>query len=189
MGKKKSRKYQDNRKGIQNEQKTVTRYMFRNISIALSFCGILFVLFRFVAGYSWFVNDFFLGNVKILWKYDDITIDKKYEMKLGADYRFINFVKNNTPQDAVILMPPNEFLNKKPFNTNESWGIKSKLWNTYFLYPRKVVKENEKTTSPLYAQVTHVMIVDYWGYDKLAYQVAKKEKYAVLPLDVSGRSE
>ena len=82
-----------------------------------------------------------------------------------------------------------EILSQKPFNTSDAWGVKSKLWNTYFLYPRKVVGENEKDSSPLYAQVTHVMIVDAWGYDKLTYPVSRKEKYAVLPIRMPGRNQ
>jgi hypothetical protein len=54
-------------------------------------------------------------------------------------------------------------------------------WITYFLYPRRMVYEDDKGKSPLYAQATYVVSINGYGIDKLNYQV-KQEPFMVLPL-------
>ena len=81
-------------------------------------------------------------------------------------------------------MPPDSILVTKGKKSEFSEFIVRKGWANYFVYPRKLIYEDEKADFPqLYQQATHVAIVNYWGYDKLLYQVKNKNKYSVMPIN------
>ncbi|MDD5231399.1 MAG: hypothetical protein PHC43_08725, partial [Candidatus Marinimicrobia bacterium] len=63
----------------------------------------------------------------------------------------------------------------------------NKAWSTYFLYPRRLVYEAEKEKNPFYDKVDYVAIVNFWGYDKLEYEVAQKIKLNILPVSQNQR--
>jgi len=53
----------------------------------------------------------------------------------------------------------------------------------HFLHPRKIVHEDRKELHPeLTKAITHVAIIDYWGYQKLPYRVSKENQYSVMPI-------
>ncbi len=160
---------------------------FINVSISLVTIFILYILYLTVPGYNHLVHVYTIENSKFILSNLNISLDRKYQAKLRNDYVFIQFVKNNTPDTAIILMPPPEVFDKSSLNRSGSWGVRSKIWSSYFLYPRILIKEDEQDTYPeLYSSITHVMIVNKWGYDKLNYQPSTKMKYGVLPVHRSG---
>jgi hypothetical protein len=55
-------------------------------------------------------------------------------------------------------------------------------WLTYFLYPRKVVYEDDKDSSKLYAKANYILALNGWGMNKVNYQIQKPEAFMVLPL-------
>jgi hypothetical protein len=62
--------------------------------------------------------------------------------------------------------------------------LNSAEWVEYFIFPRLCVGEDEKATgSELFAKVTHVAIVNGWGYDKLHYSPKNRIREMVLPID------
>ena len=126
------------------------------VALIVSFLFLL-ILHHSIAGYGWVWDKVIVQNLKVIWDNPDITQEQKWEIKCGFDYRYANYLKDNTPDDAVILLPPTDALfpegEKSDFNTNGSWGIKNKAWTTYFVYPRKVVYETEKGTNPYYDMI------------------------------------
>lgn len=159
--------------------------ILKNI-ISLFIIILALLLFNNLKGYKWLWNSLVMGNLKNIKKYPNLTFNKKYEIKCGFDYKYLEYIKSNTPKDAIILMASKSILipedEKTNFNKEGSWGVKNKAWATYFIYPRKLVYENNKNTNPFYKEVTHVAIANNWGYDKLNYKVDKKYKYYILPI-------
>ena len=70
--------------------------------------------------------------------------------KYGSYYDFMLFVKENTPENAVILVPPMQ----------PPWaGSGNYVFSNYFLYPRKLIGgEIDKPPQDL-KQFTNVLIV------------------------------
>ena len=172
----------------QNKKFDSFSFITKNI-IFLFFC-IIFVsiLYKSIGGYKWLWDSLVIGNFKTIKKYPDLTISQKYEIKCGFDYKYLDYIKKNTPEDAIILMPSREEIypkgEKSDFNDKGAWGVKNKAWATYFLYPRKLVYEQEKDTNPFYEQINYVAIVNYRGYDKLNYKIYKKQKYQILHINI-----
>jgi hypothetical protein len=198
MPKKKSRKPIGKIKRSQSEGQNLKPGSKKNIlnlqNIAALIVTIvcLFILYQ-NGGYKWVWDSLVMGNLKIIWDNPDLTQEKKWEIKCGFDYRYANYLKVNTPEDAVILMPPSEVLfpegKKSDFNTKGSWGVKNKAWATYFVYPRKLVYDKEKEINPYHEKINFIAIANFWGYEKLEYSVSKKQKYLVLPVKKSKNSQ
>ncbi len=190
QSKRKSQKLLNKQK--RNKQENL---FFRNfISVFVSAILILFLYISF-NGYRWVVNGLVINNLKIIFQKSNLSLEQKWKLKCGFDFVYLNYIKKNTPEDAVILMPPLSALYpekeriKTEFNTKSAAGVKNKAWATYFLYPRKLVYQKEKDSNYLYNKVTHVAIANYWGYDQLNYPTAKKQKYSIMPLNKLGENE
>ncbi len=181
MGKKRKKsKLSQKKKSAKNSTQ------FSNIILAILFAGLLYFLYLTVPGYTWLVDSLVVNNLKIIFENSNMKIDQKYAAKLGADYQFINYIKQNTPEDAIILMPPRDVFMKSDLNKNSSWGVKSKTWSTYFLYPRIVIREEDCGNYPqLCDSISHVMVLESWGIDKLNYKVPP-QKYGILPINSPG---
>lgn len=184
MSKKSKKKRQASEKSRSPQQATKKYTAFiNNVLVAIGLLILLYVIYKSVPGYQFVLDRLVLANLKIIQENPNLTVNQKYEAKLGFDYRYIHYVKQNTPEDAVILMPPDSIFEKSDFNQRGAWGVKKKTWDTYFLYPRTVISEQDSASYPeLYNKITHVMIVDGWGYDKLNYAVQTKHPYTVLPI-------
>lgn len=158
-----------------------------NIIVSIVIFLLIFTAYKTTSSYKWVYDSLARANMKIIHDNPQLHIDRKYEAKLGFDYKFIIYVKNHTPEDAVILIPPSTEFVKKNFNKIGAWGVKSKIWSTYFLYPRVVVDQKRIEIDPSIAEkITHVMIINGWGYDKLEYAVKQKYECNVLPIRLSG---
>jgi hypothetical protein len=79
-----------------------------------------------------------------------------------------------------VLLPPHTAVDTTPeFNL-----LNSSEWMEYFLFPRLCISEDEKDKKPeLYRKITHVAIVNNWGYDKLKYEPNGKPSATVLPIE------
>jgi hypothetical protein len=144
--------------------------------------ALIYVLRSYNAGYQWTFQTLLKENLKMMKEYKDITLEQKYEAKLGFSYRFLSNIRKSTPEEAVVIMPPDTVLRPPGGKSDFSEFIVSKMWASYFVYPRKLIYENEKGTSPFYDSATHVAIANYWGYDKLDYPVGNQAQYSVMPL-------
>lgn len=81
-----------------------------------------------------------------------LSYDQKMEKIIGkVAYDYIMFVKNNTPENSIILIPPQGYPWPQTGN---------KAYIRYFLYPRQVINGNEKDSIINVGNVDYVLI-DY----------------------------
>jgi len=82
----------------------------------------------------------------------NLSYDAKMEIMVGkTSYNYVIFLKENTPEDSTILIPPQGF----PWPHTSNVG-----YFRYFLYPRKLVNGNEKDSKVDLKSVDFVLI-DY----------------------------
>ena len=110
-------------------------------------------------------------------KYPNLSIAERYELKWGGEIAYVNRIKQQTPDSAIIIVPPKKLLTQAGFKSAQEMA-----WLTYFVYPRKVVYEDDKDSSKLYAKANYILSVNGWGFDKVNYQVQKPEGFMILPL-------
>lgn len=185
------------KKSAQKNKNTETKAMqfdwsdwfSRNLIGLVGSVVVMLLLYYNVRGYKWVWDSLVMGNLRIIRENPHLTLEKKWQIKCGFDFSYLNYIKSRTPEDAVILMPAYSDIypegEQSDFNSTDAGGIKNKAWATYFLYPRKLVYEDEKGANPLYEKANYVAIVNSRGYDKLNYPVENKEKYQVLPRNLT----
>ena len=124
--------------------------------------------------YTWVKESYLKSNTMIARQYPDATYDERMSMKLGADYNYLLFLRDNTPEDAVIYYPSSgDFtaahpeVQQNPFNGK----LNDKLTAVRVLYPRKVVTESEYGKTSWSRKITHVAIVNGRNLEKLPYNV------------------
>lgn len=121
-----------------------------------------------------------------------LDYDSKMKFKIGKlPYEYTMFIKNNTPENATILIPPQAY----PWNKTSNAA-----YLRYFLYPRKLINGNEKDTK-VDLNIIDYVLVDYgetnvsqYGYTNVWPKFNVKGKYVIYwdPLtnksvtDVSG---
>ncbi len=160
----------------------------RNVLLAFVFAIILLVLYVSIPGYNWAVSEMAFRNKELIDKIEtrrlnnnlpELTDEFKRFFKIG-NYWYLSYIREQTPQNAVILLPPHEAVD----TVAEMTFISSSDWVEYFIFPRLCISEDEKDKKPeLYKRVTHVAVVNYWGYDKLKYYPGKMDKDAIFPID------
>ncbi|MBC8616761.1 hypothetical protein H8788_03345 [Parabacteroides faecis] len=136
-------------------------------------------------GYGWVYKGLLKANMKTIKAHPNLTTDQRFEIKLGFSYSYLEFIRKNTPDNAVILYPGRESFfpeNKKtPFNGD----VCNKVWVTRFLFPRKIILQEELSTSPYKDEISHVAIVNGFGFDKVNYKVNQSFEYGILPINPS----
>ncbi len=110
-----------------------------------------------------------------------VTREDKLAYKVAV-FPLLQYVNENTPKNAVILLPPTDSL-----AYTSKWNyLYDPIWVEYFIYPRLCLTTGREADHPdLAKRITHVLIVKGIGYDKLKYDVPveKREKVAVLPIN------
>jgi len=140
---------------------------------------LLWALVQFNSGYEHIFNRFG-SDVGFSWRYDSLNYDRRLEVKLGFTAKYLHMLRDSTPADAVILMPPDSIFFPKDTTSRFIQQVRNRRWVAYFIYPRKVVYQEERDTLALYKQITHVAVVDYWGYQEAAHVPGKEKRYTVL---------
>lgn len=153
-----------------------------NLIITIFFVLLVFKLKDQNPGYKWVHETLIGANLKTIKKYKKLTFEQKQEAKMGFNAKYLNFIKNNTPDTAIILMPPDSIIFPSKGKSEFNKYITRKVWCSYIIYPRKIVYEREKHISPLYDNVTHVAIINGWGYNKLTYRVNNRSNYTIMPI-------
>ncbi|MDR3269583.1 MAG: hypothetical protein LBT83_11040 [Tannerella sp.] len=131
------------------------------------------------SGYAW-TRQHLESNWDFIRQHSNATPDERLQTKLGFDYGFLNFIRQNTPEDAVILFPLPEHVTEKSGNMQLTDNVTTKMWVTHFVYPRRILYKNEAETNPLYNEVTHVAVCASHGYEDLNYRVQQQPAFTVL---------
>ena len=121
-------------------------------------------------------------NLETIRHYSRTTTDNRFEMKLGLSHVYLRYVKESTPENAVILLPGKEAFYPEGEERIFSGEPYNKLWAIRFLYPRRVIIPSELGKTPWSEKITHVAIVNGRGYEYLDYEVEQKAPHAVLPM-------
>lgn len=154
------------------------QWCIRNVA-SLAVAGLLVItIFSIQPAYHWVYNGLLRDNMKLIRKYPKLTFDQKMWLKLGASYKYFMFLKQKTPDTAVILYPSQKAFQKKgsPFKHE----IYNKTYATRFLYPRKLVLESELKNSKYADEITHIAIVNREGADRLPFPLDSTVQHTVL---------
>ena len=133
-------------------------------------------------GYNWAYYSLIKQNYKLIKKHPNLTLDEKLSSKMGFDYAYIQHIRENTPEDAVILYPTRNIFFPPGKESKFKVYTPSFIFAAKYLYPRKIVLPTAIETSKYGNQITHVAIVNGWGYEYLEYTVPNQIEFAVLPI-------
>lgn len=176
--KNKTKKNRDENKRIRLNNKLL--YVIKNLLASVA----MLLLFAFIIskqpGYKWVYNDLLKSNMKVIKENPHLSFDDKMTIKLGSTYKFLLFLKEQTPENATILYPTSETFYKEgsPFKHE----IANKLFSTRFLYPRKIVLEEELQKSKYVDSITHVAIVNGELPKFINNSVKVTEQFGLLPI-------
>lgn len=82
-----------------------------------------------------------------------------------ATYPVLLYLREVTPPDAVILMPPRQFVIDR-FNRKGEIPLLASPSSAYnFIYPRVPVHHGDP--SPAKNRLTHVLVWEHWGLDRV----------------------
>jgi len=157
--------------------------LVNNILVAVLLILLIFKLKDANPGYKWVHESLIGSNLEFIKKNKDLGFPQRQEAKLGFNVSYLNYLNANTPDETIILMPPDTVILPRSGKSDFDKYMKNRIWVSYFIYPRKVVYEREKETSALYDAATHIAIINGWGYHKLPFRVNNKVKHAVIPLN------
>lgn len=152
------------------------------------FQGILIIsFFYFITehnrGYHWTLHTLILENLEKMREYKHLTPGQRLNAKLGFTGSYFEYINTHTPENAIIIMPPDSVYENGKGKQKLDRYIKTSGWANYYVYPRKLVYERDKEIYPsVYDSAQYVAIIDYWGYNKLDYKLRDKVQYTVLPL-------
>lgn len=145
------------------------------------------LLKRITKGYRWAIHDMGFGSLEQIREMENqlqsgriksLSLEDKKAFKI-ATYPYLKYLVANTPENAVILLPPYAQIGEK----SQYNFLSSSEWVEYFIYPRMCISEDAKDHYPeVYAKVTHVAVVDSWGYEKIPYPTGSYAREAVFPI-------
>lgn len=166
-------------------KRDVFTWLWRNLLLAVVAWILIALGPRQMFGYSWVEQNYLKENIDFIRKYNYLTTEQRLETKLGVDYNYLLYLRDNTPSDAVIYYPSSgDFLkDQNPDDLAKFNGkLCDKLSAVRVLYPRKVVVESEWGKTSWSKKVTHIAIVNGQNLDKITYPIAPDIQHTVLPV-------
>lgn len=133
-------------------------------------------------GYK-FVKEMLEGNYKTIKNNPHATIDQRFEAKLGTTYRACQYIRQNTPDTAVLLWPDNDDFCPKGVNSGFASEMGNKMYGLRFLHPRRLIMKKELPELQNKDIITHVVVVHDSCREYLPYPLAGHIEFAVLPMD------
>ena len=167
---------------------TDSQIMRRNLLVSFVLVFLMVLLYASIPGYNFAIKEVAIRNKEKIEQIEtrrlnanmpELTMEDKRLFKI-EDYWYIQFIRERTPTNAVVLLPPHSAVDTTPeFNL-----LNSSEWMEYFLFPRLCISEDEKNTKKeLYSRITHVAIVNNWGYEHLKYEPNGRPPATVLPIE------
>lgn len=156
-----------------------------NIIFVFAACYLVRLCYVNFPGYAFVYDSILRHHLDIAKVNKHATVEQRTEAKLGFDYKYLKFIKDNTPENAVIWMPGTRDDYYPPGVESSFQGeIYNKMFRLRILYPRKIV-DNGDTTNKYADKITHIAIVYGKGYEMLPYEVEEKNDFAVFPLIIN----
>jgi len=137
----------------------------------------IYTIFHQVPGYKWMYFDMLKGNMKAIAKNPDMTLEKKKIQKLGGEMELLDKIKNETPKDAIIIMPTTQML-----TDIKATRIQNFAFSYYFTFPRMLVYEDNREKDSLYKKATHILTIGQWGIDRTDATFDSNNPFRVLAL-------
>jgi hypothetical protein len=82
------------------------KLFIKNILLLAGSIILLLMMKSYNNGYKWTYETLLRDNLIFMNEAKKMTDEEKMEYKLGFSWKYMNFIKENTPEDAIILMPP-----------------------------------------------------------------------------------
>ncbi len=169
-----------------NPAKVIEATWLREIICLALISLIALVLYHKIPAYEWIVNTHIKNNLSYFKKYKTLTDKERITAKLGINHQYAMYIKEQTQEDAVILLPSKETLLSSTTNNqfasgNKSATIANRVWISNFIYPRKVIYENELSDQNK-TDITHVGIVNGWGYQYVPSPPSNKPDNLIIAL-------
>ncbi|MDR1344002.1 MAG: hypothetical protein LBJ39_01490 [Tannerellaceae bacterium] len=156
-------------------------WFLKNICAAVIAGFILSKCIDLQEGYNWVCNSMLKGNMELIKANRGATLEQRTEFKLGFDYQYLLFIRNATPEDAVILYPSAQDFFPEGIESRFKQDVSNRIWALRFLYPRRLVLAREMER---YAgRITHVAIVNGRGYERLGYEAEEMVEFGIFPLN------
>ena len=141
----------------------------------------LFVLFSVVDGYSMLFSRV-LANMKFIFRHD-LTEEQRLEIKLGNDYSFVKYIRDNTEPTSILSFPGNDDLfpkDQKHIFAKDQGGIRNKAWSYFFLYPRVLKYRGREEVDE--KKVDYIVIVNNRHWGEVVDPLLNWPEYGIVPV-------
>ncbi len=132
-------------------------------------------------GYS-FIKKMLSSNYEVIKTHKNLNVEERYAIKLGIGYSAFKYVRENTPDSAVILLPRREDF--MPENQKSRFGgeVYKIMWASRFLHPRKIVSRYTLEKGNAAYQPTHVIVVNDSCKEFIDYPIPAYVEFGVFPV-------
>ncbi|MEZ4649314.1 MAG: hypothetical protein R3E97_11150 [Candidatus Eisenbacteria bacterium] len=106
------------------------------------------------------------------------SLDFEYRRQLTYDqtYGILKFIAEQTPEDAVILFPPRQFIIDEVGKGIPLLASPSSSYS--FIYPRIPVHYGDD--SPHKDDLTHLLVWNHWALDKIGVEPTEQNRVAIF---------
>ena len=132
-------------------------------------------------GYQ-FVKNMLSSNYEIIKEYKGLSLDDRFAIKMGIGYTAFKYVREQTPDTAVILLPRREDFMPQGKKSQFNGELYNMMWASRFLYPRKVVSRYTIEQDQAHYQPTHVIVVNDSCKEFLEYTIPSYIEFGVFPV-------
>ena len=123
------------------------------------------------------------GDYHFACRNKNLPLEDRYAARMGGLYTFFRYVRENTPEDAVIYLPGASVFTQHMWSEFfYSYHCANKIFATRFLYPRKVVTALEYAQYGSFLPLTHVIVIGNDNNHILPYKVGDTT-CAVFPIN------
>lgn len=110
-------------------------------------------------GYNWMWEVLIKENREAIDKYAEATNYDKNLNRHGNLFAFMNYINEETPENAIILMPGDSVLSQLNPALKLS-GLKNRNMVTFFIYPRKAVYPDSEFDKKELPKANYVALVN-----------------------------